>query len=569
MTKHWRGRLADSMAAIDPRKCWLVVLNLMGFVITSFAQILERNYLNPDGLSYLEVASHTVEKGPGSLLHLYWSPLYPALIAAFLAVFRPTPAHEIALVHVVNELVVMGASVACSWFIWRWIEAHSHSFGLEGRGVFGFCIFSTFVYALFLWSALSFVYLPNVTPDIMVMAIAFAAAACCYAIGKFPDSRPRYAVLGLILGAGYLAKAAMLVVGSLLLLLIWICPPGRSVRRRYLAITAATFAAVALPWIAGLSLKAGKPTIGEAGRLNMIWTNLWVGGFEGFAGDPPGNGTPQHPPRIISTNPSVREFNAPFEATYPLWYDPAYWNAGLNPPIPAGRVLELVPLRLKRAWEMFTSEPAIEWGFAILLLIRLVFWKQRWPGWRQLWLPGWGIATFAVYIAVTFDTRYVAGAAVLVWSAAYGLAMGNRSARFQQFAVGAVALILLAPMLRDARRQMYAVRLAISGQAPAGWAIRAASQLERAGLRPGDHIATIGDSFAVDYLRIARLRIVAQVRDEDQWWQLSPERLGPIERAIRKAGARALVARKKPESCACPGWFVTGDAGVPIRYLDP
>jgi len=158
---------------------------------------------------------------------------------------------------------------------------------------------------------------------------------------------------------------------------------------------------------------------------------------------------------------------------------------------------------------------------------------------------------------------------VLVWSAAYGLAMGYRSARFQQVAVGAVALILLAPMLRDARRQIHSVSLVMSGQAPVGWAIRAASQLERAGLKPGDHIATIGDSFAVDYLRIARLRIVAQVRDEDQWWQLSPERFVPIERAIRKAGARALVARRKPESCACPGWLVTGDAGVLIRYLDP
>ena len=130
MMNRWRGRLADSIAAIDPRLCWLVVLNLIGIVITSFAQILERNYLNPDGLSYLEVASHTVEKGPGSLLHLYWSPLYPALIAAALSVFRPTPAHEIELVHVVNELLVIGASATCSWFIWTWIEAHAHTFGV-------------------------------------------------------------------------------------------------------------------------------------------------------------------------------------------------------------------------------------------------------------------------------------------------------------------------------------------------------------------------------------------------------------------------------------------------------
>ena len=54
----------------------------------------------------------------------------------------------------------------------------------------------------------------------MVMAITFAAAACCYRIGRTPSGRLPYVVLGLILGAGYLAKAAMLVVGILLLVLV-------------------------------------------------------------------------------------------------------------------------------------------------------------------------------------------------------------------------------------------------------------------------------------------------------------------------------------------------------------
>jgi hypothetical protein len=185
-----------------------------------------------------------------------------------------------------------------------------------------------------------------------------------------------------------------------------------------------------------------------------------------------------------------------------------------------------------------------------------------------LWLLGWGIATFAVFIAVYIEARYVAAATVLVWSAAYGLVMSDRTARFQQVVVGAVALLLLAPMLQDTWRRIPSARLFISGKAPVSWAAQAASELGRAGLKPGDHIATVGDSFTADYLRIARLHIVAQVRDEDEWWKLSPERLAPIERAIGKAGARALIARRKPASCACPGWRVTGDAGVLIRFLD-
>lgn len=41
-------------------------------------QIVEWNYLNPDGLSYLEMGAHTLESGPARLLSLHWSPLYPA-----------------------------------------------------------------------------------------------------------------------------------------------------------------------------------------------------------------------------------------------------------------------------------------------------------------------------------------------------------------------------------------------------------------------------------------------------------------------------------------------------------
>ena len=49
--------------------------------------------MNPDGLSYLEMASNTVAQGPSHLLNSYWSPLYPTLLMS-VYLFHPTPNKE-------------------------------------------------------------------------------------------------------------------------------------------------------------------------------------------------------------------------------------------------------------------------------------------------------------------------------------------------------------------------------------------------------------------------------------------------------------------------------------------
>src|ERR1039458_10094234 len=51
-----------------------------------------RHSMNPDGLSYLDMASRSLRDGPQNLVNGYWSPLYPALIGLGLFVLRPSPA---------------------------------------------------------------------------------------------------------------------------------------------------------------------------------------------------------------------------------------------------------------------------------------------------------------------------------------------------------------------------------------------------------------------------------------------------------------------------------------------
>ena len=42
-------------------------------------------------VGYLDMASDALHFGPRSLVDLYWSPLYPTLLAGWLGVFRPSP----------------------------------------------------------------------------------------------------------------------------------------------------------------------------------------------------------------------------------------------------------------------------------------------------------------------------------------------------------------------------------------------------------------------------------------------------------------------------------------------
>jgi hypothetical protein len=326
---------------------------------------------------------------------------------------------------------------------------------------------------------------------------------------------------------------------------------------------------LAAPLILALSLMAGKLTFGESGRLNIAWLNMNIGSYLGFWEGPPGAGIPEHPPRILNREPLVLEFNGPIRATYPLWYDPAYWNAGLKVRVSPALLLAASIRDFKTMREAVTAKQVLNWGLAIMALVRLIYWRRRWTGGKNLWLLGWGIVALAVYLPVFFEPRYQGAAILFLWVAAYGLLVDRKALRYQQVVLFAVGLSLCAPVLRDAWDRPRYIRQILAGRAHPDQTLRAAAQLRSAGLRPGDAIATVGYSFDAGYARVAGLHIVAQVREADEWWKVAPPARETIEDAIRKTGARALVAFKQPGLCLCPGWILVGDSGYFIRPFDP
>src|SRR5690349_7739729 len=60
------------------------------------------NAMNPDGISYLDLAEAYAHGRFADTLNLYWSPLYPAFLGFLFTFIHPDPRWEFAFVHAVN-----------------------------------------------------------------------------------------------------------------------------------------------------------------------------------------------------------------------------------------------------------------------------------------------------------------------------------------------------------------------------------------------------------------------------------------------------------------------------------
>src|SRR5260221_8687642 len=108
-------------------------------------------------------------------------------------------------------------------------------------------------------------------------------------------------------------------------------------------------------------------TLGTAGKLAYAWEVNHVPYTNG-QGD--ARSHLKHPPRQVRTAPEMYEYSSHLKGTYPAWFDPAYWNAGLAVPIsPTKQVAQLIRstkfyfnLLLDSAGALATLVALLAWG---------------------------------------------------------------------------------------------------------------------------------------------------------------------------------------------------------------
>lgn len=520
-----------------------------------FAALLawdSRQSMNPDGMSYLEMASGALHRGPMNLVNGWWSPGYPALLSVALLVFHPSPQSEFPLTHFVNFLVFVFALLSFTFFLRSWLAALRQTPLNEDEPPL-----VAFSFAVFLPLTITYIGLETVAPDLCVAGIAFLAAGLCCRISLLGFTRRRAAALGAILGVGYYVKTAMFPISLILLAALFVWPPSGKFRRREVIWPLLAFLIVAAPLAALISSRVGHLSIGESGPVNYLMhaTGAMRNGpaeLENYAG----KGALAHPPRILLNKPLTVEFSYPLDGTDPLHYEPSYWWAGARAGFNLKAQLAALRAGLRYYLAVLAEMKILLVGALVLCVCGFHLGFVSAPGRSGLWLIIWPAAACLMFAFVLVDSRYVAGFYVLFWLGVYGSLWRSVPGLTRAAVLGTVSCVLLLPA---AHSGLAAAKTAVKGMVRQGGGTPSylviAAALRANGVNPGDRLATVGRIYDAYYAHHLGARIVAEIEDAEGFWRLPAGEAGKVEESLANLGVKALISEKRPVSgIPSDGW---------------
>ena len=540
-----------------------------------------------DSVSYLDIADAYLRADWHAALNAHWSPLYSWLLALTLGVLEPTPYWELAAVKALDFLIYLGALVAFDFFL-RALVAHNHR-QVERDNLGRFLWVPDWVwivsgYFLFFWSSLRWTTLYSDTPDLCTAMFVYLAAGILLRARSGADGWLTYLVLGVVLALAYLSKTALLPI-SVAFLGAAMFSAG-SVRRAFPRVLLAglTLALVSAPFITALSAKEGRFTFGDAGRYvyaTFVNPGRTVIDMLHWQGDEPEFGTPTHTTREIHDSPPVFEFSTPIAGSYPPWYDPSYWHAGIKTRFDLKQQTKVVAKNLLFAWTTFLGALAFVYLALIIGGDRVRHSLAALKANVVVLIPA--AAGLLVYLVATDlpksdiptqpAMRYIAPFAVLLFAGVFSSVRLRDSEESRRWLTGvtlaAVAVVgstLVASLAWD---RMTNTR--IRGE-HVDW--ETAAGLADLGIGPGDAIAHLGWEDTLYWARLAKVRIVAEIPGtpgETDFWSQTAQGRADALLAMERTGAKAVVAgskNKKPASAAAEGWQTIAGGKVHVYLFD-
>jgi hypothetical protein len=527
--------------------------------------------MNPDGISYIEMAEAAAAGQWHALVNGYWSPLYPFLIGVALRIFHPSLEHQFALVHAVNFAIYLASFAAFEVFLFHLIQARSEGDSLKLGSqpvpprtlwMWG-CLF-------FLWSSQFWLNLEMVTPDLCVAALVYLATALLLRLRRGSRAWLTFFGLGAVLGLAYLAKAAMFPLAIVFLVCAFLlCTRTRGSLRPAVAPMLAAlvvFFVIASPFILVLSHAKGRPTFGDSGKI--AYAEYLSGGAPlnvHWQGGPTGMGIPAHPTRKILSSPPLYEFAQPIAGSYPPWYDPSYWYEGIAPHFSLKGQLRVLFRAANAYLKMFSKNGALYVvSLAIFLIVRKTgSWESLTKEMWLIFLPS--MAALILYALVLVEFRYVSPFALvlLLWILSRARVKTSANPKYLNSTgaviVGAFAVGLMWPVGQDADG-------IVRSRPFEQWKV--AQGLHKMGVPAGAPIGFIGKGTRAYWAHLAGLVIVAEIPEEGQlaFRAADDTKKQQVLEKFAESGAMAVVM-KSTERVPAEDWQQIGETPYYLHVL--
>jgi hypothetical protein len=350
----------------------------------------------------------------------------------------------------------------------------------------------------------------------------------------------------------------------------------------FTALAVAVFFLVAGPFIAVLSTATGRLTFGDAGKLMYAWYANDVP-HPHWQGESPRAGTPKHTSRKIFESPGIYEFARPVGGTYPVSYDPSYWYDGVAPYFDLRGQLKVLLSSVHFYFELFFRQQG---GLVVGVLVLYFLGKAETLTLanilRASGLAVLAVAAFTMYALVHVQSRYIGAFVVLLWADLWARIQLPDSRESQRLLAAMSAVMLAVIMINIAAFNFAGFRAftrlqpvpTVAGPPQAPPPTRPgkiAEELHRVGIQSGDKIAVIGYAFDSFWARLARVKIVAEMSDEeaDAFWSGKPSFQSEVLRAFASTGARAIVAERVPAHVAPSSWHRLGLSNYYAYLLAP
>jgi len=541
--------------------------------------------MNADGIAYLDIGDAYFRGDWDAAINPVWSPLYSWILGLVMRLFSPPMRWEFPTVHLVNFAIYL-AALASFEFFWRQLMHWVKTTQSEREITLPEWAWMALGYLLFIWSSLVLIEIWAVTPDMLLAVLVYLAAGLVLRVRLGNSRWDTFILLGLVLGFGYLAKAAMLPIAMVFLVASLFSAEDFRRALPYALAALCAFLLISGPYVALISIAERQLTFGEAGRLTYL---RHVNGipYPHWQGDEPGFGFPAHPTRRIFDRPAIYEFGSPIAGTYPVSYNPAYWYEGAVPRLNLEQQARVLLVNALFYFDLFLRQQGgLFVGTLALYLIRAKVYKNGIESrtWAEFW-RGWSLgiialAALGMYAVVLAEGRYVAAFLILLWA---DLPAGIRLPARQSFHVLTAALsgamvIFLFANLAIFNLQGY-VDLTGNGNPspvshnqapPPAWPGEVAEALHRSGVQQGDKVAMIGYGFDAFWARLARVKIVAEMFawEADDFWLGDSKFQSRVLQAFASTEAKAVVAENVPSYAPLTGWHRVGDSNYYIYLLN-